>query len=174
MPRLGSLGRELGLDLQGDPSLEVRGVAEPAAAGPDEIAVLTDPGRLAEAEASRAGALLLTRTAPLPHDPRPQIVCDDPSAALGALLRALSPEEDAPGVGVSERAVVDPAAQVEGDAWIGPLAVVGPGARVGAQSGVARDVPEGESVMGYPAVGHRGWKRTVATLSLLARSKKET
>ena len=138
MPRrsLGSLCRELGLDLRGDPSLEVRGVAEPAAAGPLDIAALTDPRRLAQAQTSQAGALLLTHAAPLPEDPRPQILCDDPSAALGALLGALTPQVDAPGEGIHPRAVVDSTAKVEAGAWIGPLAVVGHQARVGAGSWV--------------------------------------
>ena len=132
MPRLGPLCRDLGLELRGDPGLEVQGITEPAAAGPRDIAALTDPRRLPEAETSQAGALLLRE--PLAHDPRPQILCEDPSAALGKLLAALMPEEAAPGQGVDAKAVVDPSARVDDGAWVGPLAVVGPQARVGAGS----------------------------------------
>ena len=132
MSRLGSLCLELGLELRGDPELEVRGVAEPAAAGPHDIAPLTDPRRLGEAARSRAGALLLREA--YPQDPRPQIICDDASAALGKLLTALTPEQPPPGEGVDPRAVVDASAVVEEGAWVGPFAVVGPEARVGAGS----------------------------------------
>ena len=134
MIRLGTLCRDLGLELHGDPEAEVRGVAEPAAAGPHDIAPLTDPRRLGEAAHSRAGALLLLEA--LPDDDRPQIICDDASAALGKLLTALAPEMPPPGEGVDPRAAVDSAATVEEGAWIGPFAVVGPEAIVGAGSWV--------------------------------------
>jgi UDP-3-O-[3-hydroxymyristoyl] glucosamine N-acyltransferase len=41
---------------------------------------------------------------------------------------------------------------------------IGDGARIGAQSGVAHDVQEGETLSGYPAIGHRDWLRMSAAL----------
>jgi UDP-3-O-[3-hydroxymyristoyl] glucosamine N-acyltransferase len=41
---------------------------------------------------------------------------------------------------------------------------IGDGARAGAQAGVAHDVPDGETVTGYPAMSHRQWLRMSAAL----------
>ncbi|HEX9578308.1 MAG TPA: UDP-3-O-(3-hydroxymyristoyl)glucosamine N-acyltransferase, partial [Myxococcales bacterium] len=41
---------------------------------------------------------------------------------------------------------------------------LGDGARVGAQSGVSRDVEDGETVSGSPAIAHRDWLRLSAAL----------
>ncbi|MFO0997180.1 MAG: UDP-3-O-(3-hydroxymyristoyl)glucosamine N-acyltransferase [Alphaproteobacteria bacterium] len=48
---------------------------------------------------------------------------------------------------------------------------IGRGARIGAQAGVMRDVPEGESVIGSPAVPVRQFFREVATVQRLAKEK---
>jgi UDP-3-O-[3-hydroxymyristoyl] glucosamine N-acyltransferase len=41
---------------------------------------------------------------------------------------------------------------------------IGDGARIGAQAGVPHDVPDGETVTGYPAIPHREWLRMSAAL----------
>ena len=41
---------------------------------------------------------------------------------------------------------------------------IGDGARAGAQAGVAHDIPDGETVTGYPAIPHREWLRMSAAL----------
>ena len=41
---------------------------------------------------------------------------------------------------------------------------IGDGARAGAQAGVAHDIADGETVTGYPAIGHREWLRMSAAL----------
>lgn len=48
---------------------------------------------------------------------------------------------------------------------------IGRGARIGAQAGVMRDVPDGESVIGSPAVPVRQFFREVATVQRLAKEK---
>jgi UDP-3-O-[3-hydroxymyristoyl] glucosamine N-acyltransferase len=48
---------------------------------------------------------------------------------------------------------------------------IGRAARIGAQAGVMRDVPDGESVIGSPAVPVRQFFREVATLQRLAKEK---
>src|SRR5207248_1177943 len=45
---------------------------------------------------------------------------------------------------------------------------LGDGARVGAQSGVSRDLADGETVSGSPAIDHRDWLRLSAALPKLA------
>jgi UDP-3-O-[3-hydroxymyristoyl] glucosamine N-acyltransferase len=48
---------------------------------------------------------------------------------------------------------------------------IGHAARIGAQAGVMRDVPDGESVIGSPAVPVRQFFREVATVQRLAKEK---
>ncbi len=45
---------------------------------------------------------------------------------------------------------------------------IGDGARIGAQSGVSRDVPDGATMSGSPAIDHRDWLRLSASLPRLA------
>lgn len=48
---------------------------------------------------------------------------------------------------------------------------IGDGVRIGAQSGVMRDVADGGVISGSPAIPHRTWLRSVATLERLARRR---
>ena len=50
---------------------------------------------------------------------------------------------------------------------------IGDGARIGAQSGVSRDVPEGATMSGSPAIDHREWLRLSASLPKLAELMRE-
>jgi UDP-3-O-[3-hydroxymyristoyl] glucosamine N-acyltransferase len=50
---------------------------------------------------------------------------------------------------------------------------VGDGARVGAQSGVSRDVPDGATLSGSPAIEHREWLRLSGALPKLAEALKQ-
>jgi UDP-3-O-[3-hydroxymyristoyl] glucosamine N-acyltransferase len=50
---------------------------------------------------------------------------------------------------------------------------LGDGARVGAQSGVSRDLEDGETVSGSPAIPHRDWLRMSAALPRLPELLKE-
>ena len=49
---------------------------------------------------------------------------------------------------------------------------IGDGAIVGAQSGVSKDIPAGEIVLGSPAIPHREYKRQVAATARLPLLKK--
>jgi UDP-3-O-[3-hydroxymyristoyl] glucosamine N-acyltransferase len=54
---------------------------------------------------------------------------------------------------------------------IGHLSI-GAGARIGAQAGVARDVPAGATVAGSPAVPIIQWHRQTAVLARLVKRKR--
>jgi UDP-3-O-[3-hydroxymyristoyl] glucosamine N-acyltransferase len=112
----------------GDPACLVRGVAQPADAGPGEVALLTDPDRLEEGRTCRASALVVRRR--LPHISTPQLVCDDPSRALGTLLSLFGPVEQRQ-QGIDPRAAVESSAKVHPTAWVGPFCYVGPNTTVG-------------------------------------------
>jgi UDP-3-O-[3-hydroxymyristoyl] glucosamine N-acyltransferase len=118
---LGRLADALGASLLGDPGRVVTGVAPLEAAGPDEISFLTDPKYLRQAQASRAGALLVGRDVAGLSAALLQV--DRPQQALIALLALFHPEP-ATEPGVHATACVARAARVDASASIGPLAVV--------------------------------------------------
>lgn len=135
-----ALAAALGAAVEGDGSVEVDGAAEPAAAGPRDLALALSP-RWAEALTGRARAALVWPGA----DWRAlgleaAIVAPRGRLAMARLTQALD-EEDA--AGVHPLAVVDPSAILGAGVSLGPLAVIGPGAalgdgtRVGAGASVA-------------------------------------
>ena len=126
---LGVLAAELGAQLEGDPDLLISGVAEPRAAGPGQLAVLTDPAAARDLGECQASAFLVLRR--FEELPGAQLICADASRALGQLLQLLAPAAQPAGRGIHPTAVVEPGAEVHPDAWIGPLAYVGRGAVVG-------------------------------------------
>jgi UDP-3-O-[3-hydroxymyristoyl] glucosamine N-acyltransferase len=128
---LGELARALGADLEGDPARVVRGVAPLDAAGPDDVSFLTNPRYRAQAEGTRAAAILVS---PATDGLRPALLrVPAPQVALIALLELFFP---APPVvpGVHPTALVDPDARIAASASVGPFAVIEAQAEVGARS----------------------------------------
>ena len=70
-------------------------------------------------------------------------------------------------VGLAGSVVLEPDTTLAGQVGVADHRRVGQGARVGAQSGVARDVPEGSDVSGYPAMEHGAWRRNSAVFARL-------
>ncbi len=130
---LGRLADALGASLQGDAGHVVRGVAPLDVAGPDQVSFLADRKYLRQAQASRAGALLVAR---------------DVADLSGALLQVDHPPTAcvAGGARVDRSASVGPLAVVEAEA------VIGPRSRVGALSFVGRGAVLGEDVRLHPHV----------------------
>jgi UDP-3-O-[3-hydroxymyristoyl] glucosamine N-acyltransferase len=152
---LGRLADALGAALRGDPGLVVTGVAPLDVAGPQQISFLTDPKYLNQAQASRAGALLVSRD--VTGLPGPLLQVDRPQQALIALLGLFHPEPSAePGVHptacVAREARIDPSASVGPLAVVEAEAVVGPRTHVGALSFVGRRAVLGEDVRLHPRV----------------------
>lgn len=144
--RLAELAERVGGRVVGDAGRVVTGVASLRDAGPDELSFLTGRRHRREAEASRAGALLLgpdagglARLGAL----RPLLVVEDPELARNRILALFHPAE-APPPGVHPTAVVEQGAEVSPEASVGPFAVIGrgsriePGAAVGAHAVVGR------------------------------------
>jgi UDP-3-O-[3-hydroxymyristoyl] glucosamine N-acyltransferase len=152
---LGRLADALGASLQGDAGRVVSGVAPLDAAGPDQVSFLTERKYLAQAQVSRAGALLVGRD--VTGLAGPLLRVDRPQQALIVLLGLFHPEPIAE-PGVHPTACVAGDARVDRSASVGPLAVVeaeaviGPHTRVGALCFVGRRAVLGEDVRLHPHV----------------------
>jgi UDP-3-O-[3-hydroxymyristoyl] glucosamine N-acyltransferase len=122
----------LGARLEGDGSLRIARAAEPAAAGPDALALAMKPEYAEGLKRGHARAAILWPGADWRalgleaalFVPRPRV-------ALAALTRML---DDAPGLapGRHPSAVIDATAELAPDVAVGPFAVIGPGVRIGA------------------------------------------
>jgi UDP-3-O-[3-hydroxymyristoyl] glucosamine N-acyltransferase len=151
--KLAELAARLGCELRGDGEIEVEGVAPIERAGPADLTFLANPRYAAHLASTRAAAVVLGpgREAALPC-----LVCDDPYLAFAravALLRP--PARQEPGTDASAR--VHPSALLGPGVHVGPLAVVGAGARVGARSVLHPHVVLYEGVeVGEDCVLHSG------------------
>jgi UDP-3-O-[3-hydroxymyristoyl] glucosamine N-acyltransferase len=152
---LGRLADALGASLHGDAGRVVSGVAPLDAAGPDQVSFLTERKYLAQAQVSRAGALLVGRD--VTGLAGSLLRVDRPQQALIVLLELFHPEPIAE-PGVHPTACVAGDARVDRSASVGPLAVVeaeaviGPHTRVGALCFVGRRAVVGEDVRLHPHV----------------------
>lgn len=72
-------------------------------------------------------------------------------------------------VGISGSTVLEDYVVLAGQVGIAGHLRIGMGAKVAAQSGVMRDIPAGEEMMGYPALPLRQFMRQIATLSRLTK-----
>jgi UDP-3-O-[3-hydroxymyristoyl] glucosamine N-acyltransferase len=153
--RLGELAERIGCRPEGDAGIEIARVRPLDEAGPTDLTFITDARHLSRLPASRAGAVILSESAP-PAD-RPALRSANPYLALAHALATLHPVEPArPGIHPS--AVVAPDAVVDAEASVGPLCVVGSGARIGAgtvldaQVFVGADVRIGRDCRIFPQV----------------------
>lgn len=152
--RLAELAELVGGRMVGDPERTVLRVRALDAAGPADLSFVFEAKRLAEARASRAGALLVAPSlaGELAGD---LLVADDPRYALALLLARFHPPE--PTVpGVHPTAVVGPGCAIDPTATVGPYAVLGEGtvlaarAQVGALAVIGRRCRVGEGSVIHP------------------------
>ena len=153
---LADVARALGATLDGDGALPIEGAAEPADAGPRDLALAMRP-RYAEAlRRGRARAALLWEgadRAALGLDGA--VLVARPRLAMAHLTQLLDPGP-AIGEGVHPTAVVEGAEIGEGAA-IGPYAVIGPGARIGPRARIGPHVSIGANAsVGADALIHAG------------------
>lgn len=119
-------------ELEGGADPEISGVAPLDRAGARELAFLANPKYVAEAAATGAGVVLVTRAlaTALPAG-TPRIVVGDVHATLAAILDRLHPPPS-PDVGVHPTAILERDVQLGADVFIGAGAVIGAGTRLGA------------------------------------------
>ncbi len=151
------IARATGLVAAGDTSIRVQRLAEPAAAGPDELAVAMAPSYAPALRASGARAAVLWPEADwqaLGLDaalfaPRARVAL----ASLGEIFA--QPPDVAPGI--HPTAVVDREARLADDAWVGPFVVIGPGAQIGPRARIMSHVSIGRDArVGGDALLHPG------------------
>ncbi len=132
--RLGDLVESLGGELNGDPALLIDGIAPLDAAGPSHITFLSNPKLRAQAAATRAGALILSRAehAALQGYAGARIISDNPYAYYARAAQYFVALNALPVVpGIHPGASVDPSAMVSATAMIGPGVTVEAGAVIG-------------------------------------------
>lgn len=140
--------------LQGDPARRIVGVQPLDAAGPGDISFLAHPRYRAQAEASRAGALLARPDAGV--EGRDRILVDSPYTALATVMEMFHPPV-LPPPGVSPSAVVAEGAVLGRDVVVGPFAVIGRGTTVGDHAVIMAGVVLGDDVtVGPGTVLHPG------------------
>ena len=152
---LAELARLVGGDLEGDPTLEIRGFASLESAGPGDLSFVASGRHLAGALASSAAALIAPPG--LEIGGRPAIRVTQPYAAIAAVLRVFFPEPVvAPGVHptahVADSARISPAATVSAFAVVADRSVVEAGAVLHPHVFVGPDCQVGEGSVLHPHV----------------------
>jgi len=142
--KLADIAAALGARAEGDVKLMVRGAAEPAEAGPDDLALAMNPkyaGGLAKGCAQ--AAVLWNGADWRALGLKAAIFVDHPRLAMSGITRTFDAGPDiAPGV--HPTAIIDPSAVIGAQAAIGPFVIVGRGARIGARSRIAAHTFIGE------------------------------
>ncbi len=128
---LSEIARALGARLEGDGDIPIAGAAEPASAGPTDLAMAMSERYAQGLREGRARAAILwdgaDRTA---YGLEGALFVPRPRVAMAGVTRALDSGPDiAPGV--HPTAVIDPSARIGEGAAIGPFVVVGAGVRLG-------------------------------------------
>lgn len=150
---IADIAAALGAELHGDGTLRVTGAAEPAMAGPDDLALALKP-EFAEglSRGSARAAVLWAGADWRALGLQAALVVPRPRYAMAGITRALDP---GPGIapGLHPTAVIDATATIGAGAAIGPFVVVGRAARIGPGARIASHVSVGaEAVVGAEAL----------------------
>lgn len=144
--RIADIAAALGASFAGDGSIAVTGSAEPAQAGPNDLAMAMDPKYGAGIAQGRARAAVVWDGADWQAlGLEAAIFAPRARLAMAGLTRVFDP---GPGLepGIHPSAVIHPTAEIGEGAWIGPLAVIGRDARIGPNARIAEHVSIGARV----------------------------
>lgn len=155
----------IGAEAAGNLDIEVGAAAEPADAGPDQLAVAMAPKYAEGLQQGRARAAILWQGADWQalgleaaiFTPRPRLT-------LSGLTRLMDPGQGFGG-GIHPSAVVDPSAELGADVSVGPLAVVMAGARIGGGSVIGPHCFVGQDAV----LGERAFLREMVSIGARAR-----
>jgi len=152
--RLAELAELVGGRVEGDPDRAVEAIRSLEDAGPGDLSVLKDSRYRQQADASRAGALLVGPALAAAVAGRDLLVVADPDDALIRLVSVVHPAAPRE-AGVHPTAVLEPGTEVDPTAHVGPYAVIGAGSRIGAGATVHAFVSVGRGCqVGEGAVLH--------------------
>lgn len=125
---LGELARELGLPLEGDPSIEIHGLAGLDDAREGELSFVTGPRYARAFQRSKGSAFLAPPE--FSNEGRPVLRSPAPYADFARAIALFEPSSEPP-PGVHPTAVLGEGVELGRDVSIGPYAVIGAGARIG-------------------------------------------
>lgn len=128
--RLGELAQRLGVELHGDPDVEICGVTGMEQAGPGQLTFLANPKYAPKVKNTRASAILVSQ--PVADHPIASLVSANPYHDFARALE-LFYQPPRPEPGIHPLAFVDPSAEVGDGASIAPFAYVGPRVKIGAR-----------------------------------------
>ena len=154
---IAQIAAALGARADGDVSLAVSRAAEPAQAGPDDLALAMDPKYAPGLAQGQARAAVLWEGADWrAMGLQAAILVARPRLAMAGITAAFDP---GPGIapGIHALSVIDPTADIGEGAAIGPFVSIGPGARIGARARIASHVSIGAGTrIGDDALIHAG------------------
>lgn len=137
---IGEIARALGAESAGDLSLAIRGAAEPAQAGAEDLALAMDPKYAAGLAQGRARAAMLWPGADWQAmGLQAAIFAPRGRLAMAGLSRLFDPGPVLPH-GIHPTAVIDPSSRIGEGAAIGPFVVIGPGVEIGPRARIASHV----------------------------------
>jgi UDP-3-O-[3-hydroxymyristoyl] glucosamine N-acyltransferase len=151
--RISEVAALLGAPWEGDDA-ELTGVAPLESAGPGELSFVSNRKGALQAQASRAGCLLVPQDFP---SGRTVVRVADPRGAFARVIHVLYPPKAA-APGVHAFAAIDPTAIVGDDVSIGPHVTIGARSRIGARTrigagcSIGDDVTIGDQGLLYPNV----------------------
>jgi UDP-3-O-[3-hydroxymyristoyl] glucosamine N-acyltransferase len=124
----------LGAEAFGDLDLKIDGVAEPAMAGPRDLALAMSPKYADGLTQGKAQAAMLWAGADWQAmGLKAMLVAPRPRFAMSSLSQMMDLGQGY-AAGIHPSAVIDPSADLGDDVSVGPLTVIGAGARIGAGS----------------------------------------
>jgi UDP-3-O-[3-hydroxymyristoyl] glucosamine N-acyltransferase len=138
--KIRDIAQALGAEAEGELDLTVRGAAEPAVAGPDQLALAMDP-RYGDgiAKGQAQAAVVWPGADWRGMGLKAAIFAPRGRLAMAGLTRLMDPGP-AIAPGVHAMAVVDPSAEIGAGAAIGPFVVIGAGAVIGPGARIASHV----------------------------------
>jgi UDP-3-O-[3-hydroxymyristoyl] glucosamine N-acyltransferase len=154
---IAEIAAAIGAGAEGEVALSVTGAAEPAAAGPEELALAMSPEYGAALAAGQARAAVVWSGADWRAlGLRAAIIVPRGRLAMARLTAFLDPGMDWP-AGVHPAALVDPSARVAAGVSVGPFAVIGREAEIGEGARIAGHVTVAEgAVIGAGVTLHAG------------------
>ena len=154
---LRDIAAALSAPIEGDGSIEIADIADPAHASRSDLALAMTRESLPALADTKARAVIVALKPAAPVDRFDGVIkVEHPRQAL-AMLTRLFERPVHRGSGIHPSAVIAPDAQIDDGVTIGPLSVIGPRARIGAGTAILAHVTVGaDVVIGRDCLFHPG------------------